>query len=232
MLKALLALGLLCLHQVIVHSARLSDQPSFVGLQAEDLDEDVCSDRLCYGLPMGCQSSSMNNSPKLGDSDSDRSLTTSGTSACTVLVTSKRLIDPSRPVSRDIYFELIALPTDRQSSYAAVGFSENGRMQGLVTECLHYKDPRSQSWVVKLKHSYNTPGDYRNIPVGIIGGIKTIETTYINGRYQCKWLVESAVEFNFEASNGSLISRREDLGYKNYHILLAAGEYNELSDCK
>lgn len=231
MIKALLPLALLYIGRQVVLGVRLSEQPNLIGLPTEDLGEDVCSDRLCYGLPMGCQSSTNNpQKPNFVEGDTEGSSPPMGSSTCSVLVTSKRVLDSNRPASRDIHFELIALPVDRQSSYAAVGFSENGRMQGLVTECLHFRDPRSQTWAVRLRHSYNTPGDYRNIPVHILGGIKTLETALINGRYQCKWLVESAVEFNFEAANGSLISRREDLGYKNYHILLATGEYNEFSD--
>lgn len=199
-------------------------------------NDDICSDRLCYGLPMGC----------LGGSSSSASASVMGTmmqptvnnhaeqsgSLCSVLVTSKRFIDPNRPFSRDILFELIALPVPEISNYAAVGFSETGRMQGLVSECLQYKDAKTQLQIIKLKHSYNTPGMYSNVPVTILSGIKNLGVSYENGYYQCRWIVESAVEFSYEASNGTIINRREDLGYKNYHILLASGEYNEFTDGK
>lgn len=174
---------------------------------------DICSNRLCYGLPMGC----------VGQQ---------GGSMCTVLVTSKRFIDPTRPVSRDILFELIALPIPDMSNYAAVGFSETGRMQGLVSECLQYKDAKTSLHIIKLRHSYNIPGIYTNVPATILSGIKSLGVSYENGYYQCRWIVESAVEFRYEALNGSIINKREDLGYKNYHILLANGEYDERADVK
>lgn len=228
-MRALFFLGLVTLIQNVGSTARLSEQSNFGASRIED---DTCSDRLCYGLPMGCQGSTAPDSPRSNQLDGERDDQSWSGSSCSVLVTSKRVIDPSRPVARDIFFELIALPVAKQSSYAAVGFSENGRMQGLVTECVQYRDPRSQLLVVKLKHSYNNPSDYRNIPVSIISGLKELETSYVNGRYQCRWLVESAVEFSYEANNGSLISRREDLGYKNYHILLATGDYDEVAEGK
>lgn len=182
--------------------------------------EDICADRLCYGLPTNCAGTAPN-------ADANQMAPT-----CLVLVTSKRFIDPDRPVSRDILFELIALPSPDMSNYAAVGFSETGRMAGLVSECLQYRDQKTQLQIIKLKHSYNVPSSYQNVPVNIISGIKSLGVSYENGYYQCRWIVESAVEFSYEAANGSTVMRREDLGYKNYHILLATGEYNERDDSK
>lgn len=191
--------------------------------------DDICSDKLCYGLPMGC----------IGNSASSQALAQpirgeyQYGSPCSVLVTSKRFIDPDRPVSRDILFELIALPAPYNiGNYAAVGFSENGRMQGLVSECLHYRDPKTQLPTVKLRHSYNIPGNFHNVPATISSGIKSLGVSWENGYYQCRWIVESAVEFSYEATNGTIMTLREDLGYKNYHILLAFGEYNEKTDLK
>lgn len=172
--------------------------------------DDICNDRLCYGLPSQCLSGSEQSGP-----------------LCSVLVTSKRFVDPNRPVSRDILFELIALPNPDISNYAAVGFSETGRMQGLVSECVQFKESNE----VKLRHSYNLPGAYTNIPVTILSGIKSFSTSFENGYYQCRWIVESAVEFSYEALNGTIINKREDLGYKNYHILLASGQV-DTTGCK
>lgn len=182
--------------------------------------EDICSDRLCYGLPMGC----LDRAPM---DQRDRSRVETSGSLCSVLVTSKRLIDPYRPAARDIHFELVALPQEGRSNYAAVGFSETGRMSGLVSECVQYRDANTKLQVIKLAHSYNIPGEYHNVPVTILSGIKNLGVSFENGYYQCRWVVESAVEFTYEAVNGSILNRREDLGYKNYHILLASGEYNE-----
>lgn len=219
----------------IVPGSSLSSQRSDSSLS----NEDICSDRLCYGLPMGCLG---------GEESSGGTMSTNGNSLispinpiqtgrmagskCSVLVTSKRFIDPNRPVSRDILFELIALPVPDISNYAAVGFSETGRMQGLVSECLQYRDSKTQLQIIKLSHSYNIPNAYTNVPVTILSGIKNLGVSFENGFYQCRWIVESAVEFSYEATNGSIINRREDLGYKNYHILLAAGQYNEVTDGK
>lgn len=195
--------------------------------------DDICSDKLCFGLPMGC----IGNSP-LSQALSSHSLINTGEqqqsgSSCSILITSKWFIDPDRPVSRDILFELIALPApDLSSNYAAVGFSDNGRMQGLVSECLQYRDAKTQLQIIKLKHSYNIPGEFSNVPVTILSGIKSLGVSWENGYYQCRWIVESAVEFSYEARNGSIINLREDLGYKNYHILLASGEYDEKKDLK
>lgn len=190
--------------------------------------EDTCADRLCYGLPQGCQ---LGNGP-LTNRNSQASQMAASRSQCNVLVTSKRFIDPNRPVARDILFELIALPAPDQGNYAAVGFSQTGRMQGLVSECLQYRNSKTQVQIIKLKHSYNIPGAYHNVPVKILSGIKNLGVSFEDGHYQCRWIVESAVEFSYEAANGSLVTRREDLGYKNYHILLATGEYNQASDGK
>ena len=188
--------------------------------------EDVCSDRLCFGLPMGC----LDRSPT---TPNDRSRVESSGSLCSVLVTSKRFIDPYRPVARDIHFELVALPADGRSNYAAVGFSETGRMAGLVSECLQYRDANNrQLQVIKLAHSYNIPGLYQNVPVKILSGIINLGVSYEDGYYQCRWIVQSAVEFTYEEPNGTVVNRREDLGYRNYHILLASGEYNEKLNCK
>lgn len=174
---------------------------------------DVCTERLCYGLPQSCF-----NNP-LGT-----------TTSCSVLVTSRRFIDPNRPDARDILIELIALPVPDISNYAAVGFSETGQMQGLVSECLQYRDTKTHLQIIKLKHSYNIPGAYNNVPATIRSGLKNLGVSYENGYYQCRWIVESTVEFSYEAANGSLINKRAELGHKNYHILLAAGEYNEFTD--
>lgn len=165
--------------------------------------DDICADRLCYGLPSQC----------LGGPEQ-------GGPLCSVLVTSKRYIEPGRPASRDILFELIALPNPDSNNYAAVGFSETGRMQGLVSECVHLRDGNR----VELRHSYNIPGAYTNVPINVLSGIKSFSTSFENGYYQCRWIVDSAVEFSYEALNGTVITRREDLGYKNYHILLASGQ--------
>lgn len=198
-------------------------QPNFKSSNSSSPTGDTCADKLCYGLPMGCVGNSAVSQPLQGET----------TPLCSVLVTSKRFIDPNRPISRDILFELIALPApDLSSNYAAVGFSETGRMAGLVSECLQYRDAKTQLHIIKLKHSYNIPGIYHNIPVSISSGVKNLGVTWDNGYYQCRWIVESAVEFSYEATNGSIIQRREDLGYKNYHILLATGEYNEQTDTK
>lgn len=187
----------------------------------------VCSDRLCYGLPMGC----LDRAPV-----SQNNLTRTDTSnlLCSVLVTLKHLIDPYRPVARDIHFELVALPRDgNRGNYAAVGFSETGRMAGLVSECVQYRDSNTKLQVIRLEHSYNIAGQYSNVPVTILSGIKNLGVSYENGYYQCRWVVESAVEFTYEDStNGSLMTKREDLGYKNYHILLAAGEFDERTNSK
>lgn len=166
--------------------------------------DDFCADRLCYGLPSQC----------LGGAEQNGQL-------CSVLVTSKRLLDPTRPNRYDILFELIALPSSDSGNYAAVGFSENGRMQGLVSECVQSKESNS---LVKLRHSYNLPGAYTNVPVTILSGIKSFSSSFENGYYQCRWIVESGVEFSYEALNGTVINKREDLGYRNYHILLASGQ--------
>lgn len=187
--------------------------------------EDICSDRLCYGLPMGC----LDRSPM---SQRDKSRVENSGTLCSVLVTSKRFIDPYRPASRDIHFELVALPVEGRSNYAAVGFSETGRMAGLVSECLQYRDSNTHLQVIKLAHSYNIPGAYSNVPVTILGGIQNLGVSFESGYYQCRWIVESAVEFTYEDLNGTVVNRREDLGYKNYHILLASGEYNEQDNCK
>lgn len=187
--------------------------------------DDVCSDRLCYGLPMGC----LDRAPT---SQQDVTRVETSGSLCSVLVTSKRLIDPYRPVARDIHFELVALPQNDRSNYAAVGFSETGRMAGLVTECLQYRDSVTQLQIIKMAHSYNIPGVYSNVPATILSGIKNLGVSYENGYYQCRWVVESAVEFTYEEPNGTVVNKREDLGYKNYHILLASGEYNERNNYK
>jgi hypothetical protein len=205
---------------VIPNNNRLLGQKS-----RQRRSEDVCSDRLCYGLPMGC----LDRTP-MNQQDVSR-VETSG-SLCSVLVTSKRLIDPYRPVARDIHFELVALPQDGRSNYAAVGFSETGRMSGLVTECLQYRDSATQLQIIKMAHSYNIPGAYNNVPATILSGVKNLGVSYENGYYQCRWVVESAVEFTYEDPNGTVVNKREDLGYKNYHILLASGEYNERSNYK
>ena len=105
-------------------------------------------------------------------------------------------------------------------------------MQGLVSECLQYRDSKTQLQIIKLRHSYNVPAMYENIPVTILSGIKNLGVSYENGYYQCRWIVESAVEYSYELGNGSIVTRQEDLGYKNYHILLASGEYNEGTDGK
>lgn len=190
-----------------------------------DPSEDICADRLCQGLPQGCLAG--------GSIDGGNIRTgVSRSSQCSVLVTSKRFIDPNRPVARDILFELIALPVPNQGNYAAVGFSDTGRMQGLVSECLQYRDAKTQVQIIKLKHSFNMPAMYSNVPVKILSGIKNLGVSFEDGHYQCRWIVESAVEFSYEALNGSVITRREDLGYRNYHILLATGEYNQISDIK
>lgn len=177
-------------------------------------------------LNAGAQSS---NNIKMNDMDIDQH-SKSAIDQCRVLVTSKRFIDPDRPASRDIMFELIALPEPDSNSYAAVGFSETGRMQGLVSECLQHLDPKANIQMVYLKHSYNIPGTYQNVQVNVLSGIKDLGMSFKNGRYQCRWIVESAVEFSYEASNGSTITQREDLGYKNYHILLATGRYDPVED--
>lgn len=189
--------------------------------------ENTCADRLCYGLPQGCQ---LGAGAPQDISSMAQAATAANGHKCNVLVTSKRFIDPNRPVSRDILFELIALPVPDQGNYAAVGFSETGRMQGLVSECLQYRDTKTQVQIIKLKHSYNLPGAYHNVPVQILSGIKNFGVSFEDGHYQCRWIVESGVEFTYEAVNGTLIRTREDLGYRNYHILLATGEYNQASD--
>ena len=187
--------------------------------------DDICSDRLCYGLPMGC----LDRAP--ADQREKSRVETSG-SLCSVLVTSKRLIDPYRPASRDIYFEIVALPAEGRNNYAAVGFSESGRMAGLVSECVQYRDGSTQLQVIKLAHSFNIAGSYHNVPATISSGIKNLGVSYENGYYQCRWVVESAVEFSYEDPNGTTIERHEDLGYKNYHILLASGEYDKQGQSK
>lgn len=185
---------------------------------------DVCSDRLCYGLPMGCLD---RNRPASTTQDA-----ISSGSRCSVLVTSKHLIDPYRPVARDIHFELVALPVATQSNYAAVGFSDDGKMSGLVSECLQYRDSNTKLQIITLAHSYNIPGAFSNVPVTILSGIKNLGVSFENGYYQCRWVVESAVEFTYEGLDGQVVNKREDLGYKNYHILLASGPFNERTNKK
>lgn len=198
---------------------------------------DICSDRLCYGLPMGCLDN-LNTNNRLPSSSSSLSnqfnenggqqSSSSSSSRCSVLVTSKHLIDPYKPVARDIHFELVAVPISGQGNYAAVGFSDNGRMSGLVSECLQYWDPKTKLHIITLAHSFNMPGVYQNVPAIIHSGIKNLGVSFENGYYQCRWVVESAVEFQYEDPiNGQVVQKREDLGYKNYHILLASGQYNE-----
>lgn len=178
---------------------------------------------------MGCLGSSSAGGSKATEEISpDQSMG----SLCSVLVTSKRIIDPYKVTSRDIMFELIALPQPGQSNYAAVGFSENGRMQGFVSECVQYRDSKTNLQVIKSKYSYNIPGAFTNVPVNILSGIRHLGVSFENGYYQCRWIVETAVEFSYEAPNGTIVTQREDLGYKNYHILLASGRYDENTDSK
>lgn len=204
-------------------------------LSGSSSSADLCADKLCYGLPMGCASSQMLAGASVNNDQSSNQRQqvsdNGGGESCTVLMTSKRFVNPSKPAARDIFFELIAIAAPDRSNYAAVGFSENGRMQGFVSECLQYRDSSAPVQIVQLKHSYNLPG-YMNVPVNIMSGIKSFGVSYVNGHYQCRWSVESAVEFSFEAPNGSVIIKREDLGYKNYHILLASGDYDEVKDLK
>lgn len=209
--------------------------------------EDVCVERLCFGLPSGCLNTGSQSAaaaalrspgPSLGRQLSHLSSVSTGPngelggSLCSVLVTSKQFIDPYRPGSRDILFELIALPGPNVNNYAAVGFSENGRMQGFVSECIQRRDTKTNLQIISLRHSYNIPGAYKNVPVTVISGIDNLGVTNEEGYYQCRWIVKSSVEFTYEASNGSTITRQEDLGYKNYHILLASGEYDPNTDGK
>lgn len=194
--------------------------------------DDICTDHLCYGLPMGCLGSTQTGSSSRNGAAHQSEQTNSG-ATCSVLVTSKRFVDPNRPISRDILFQLIASKSPNSNdNYAAVGFSETGRMQGLVSECVQFRDSQTQQQKVILKHSFNLPGNYRNVPAKILSGVRDLGSSYENGYYQCRWIVESAVEFSYEALNGSLIYRREDLGYKNYHILLATGGYDSSTDGK
>lgn len=203
--------------------------------------EDVCVERLCFGLPTGCLTAGSQSAAAAAlrppGSSLNRQLgnlntaypspsTELGGSLCSVLVTSKQFIDPYRPGSRDILFELIALPGPNVNNYAAVGFSENGRMQGFVSECIQVRDSKTKLQIILLRHSYNIPGAYRNVPATVISGIKNLGVTNEEGYYQCRWIVESSVEFTYEALNGTSITKQEDLGYKNYHILLASGEYD------
>jgi len=105
-------------------------------------------------------------------------------------------------------------------------------MSGLVTECLQYKDSNTNLQVITLAHSFNVPGTYRNLPVSILSGIKNLGVSFENGYYQCRWIVESAVEFTYEDLDGQIVTKREDLGYRNYHILLASGAYDERTKIK
>lgn len=223
-------------------------------------NEDFCADRLCYGLPMGCINNMPpammggGGSGELGDdaggSTSDRPIAsplaypakvyntdlsrsqTNGQS-CTALVTSKRNINPEKPNSREIMFELIAQSSsDGTSSYAAVGFSENGRMGGLVIECIRSVNPKTPSQSVMIKHSYNVPGEYTNVKANIHNGFRQVGLSYESGFYKCSWIVDAAVDYSFTTMNNTTHSRREDLGYKNYHILLATGVYDDSSEQK
>lgn len=207
----------------------MSSSSGTAGGDTSASQDDICADRLCYGLPMGCLTSK---SPAQHTMALDGPVG-SPQSQCSVLVTSKRFIDPDRPVARDIMFELIATPEQNTNNYAAVGFSHDGKMAGsLVSECLQYHDTKVNLQVVMLAHSYNSGPTYENVPARIKSGIKNLGVSFENGRYQCRWIVESAVEFSYEALNGSTIFKREDLGYKNYHIILATGEYNVDSEKK
>lgn len=208
--------------------------------------EDVCLERLCFGLPKNCLNAGSHSAtaaalrspgPSLGRPPISHlnSAPTGlngepGGPLCSVLVTSKQFIDPYRPGSRDILFELIAVPGPGMNSYAAVGFSETGRMQGFVTECIQRRDTKTNLQIISLRHSYNIPGAYKNVPATIISGIDNLGVTNEEGYFQCRWIVKSSVEFTYEALNGSTITRQEDLGYKNYHILLASGEYDPVTD--
>lgn len=181
---------------------------------------DYCHDKLCYGLPTGC----LEVAAKSDSSPLEF--------ACTVLVTSKRMIDPSNPVKRDILFELYAKTDSTTDSYAAVGFSETGRMQGLVSACIHSDKKGDRFNIITLQHSYNILGAYTNVPVNIKSGIKNLGVTVEDGTFQCRWIVQSSVEFSYELPNGTLMTTQADLGYKNFHIQLAQGSYDSAMDLK
>lgn len=173
-----------------------------------------CQDKLCYGLPQGC----VELAAKSDVSPLDY--------ACQVLVTSKRIIDPMQPVKRDILFELYAKTDPTTDSYAAVGFSETGRMHGLVSACIHSDKKSDKLNLISLQHSYNIFNAYVNVPVTIRSGIKNLGVQVEDGTFQCRWIVQSSVEFTFDHLNGSIITTQADLGYKNFYIQLAQGDYD------
>lgn len=215
-------------------SETITSLPHLAKARQRRAGTDTCSDRLCYGLPMGCLGSSSSPQPSRTSMGSsvlgEQQVSTDP--KCNVLVTSKRIIDPYKVTARDIMFELIALPVEGQGNYAAVGFSENGRMQGFVSECIQTRDPKTSLHKIVLQHSYNIPGSYSNVPATIISGIRNLGVSYEHGYFQCRWIVETAVDFSYEALNGTQITLREDLGYKNYHILLASGRFDEVLGSK
>lgn len=179
-----------------------------------------CQDKLCYGLPQGC----VELAAKSDVSPLDY--------ACQVLVTSKRIIDPMQPVKRDILFELYAKTDPTTDSYAAVGFSETGRMHGLVSACIHSDKKSDKLNLISLQHSYNIFNAYTNVPVTIRSGIKNLGVQVEDGTFQCRWIVQSSVEFTFDHFNGSVITTQTDLGYKNFYIQLAQGDYDSTTGSK
>lgn len=169
---------------------------------------DYCNDKLCFGLPKDCLNSE-NGSPTIY-------------SDCSAIVTSKTIVDPARPSKREILFELIGKSPSDGDSYVAVGFSESGKMEGLVSECV-YSDRRGDKLkVITVRHSFNVPGRYNNIPVTVKSGIKNLGVSAEDGSFHCRWIVESSVEFSYE-DDGELVTTQADLAYKNFHILLARG---------
>lgn len=179
---------------------------------ASDTAADHCLDKLCYGIPDGCLGiTSMTPNPLKS-------------SECWAVVTSKTIIDPSQPSKREILFELISkFPTDGDA-YFAVGFSETGRMRGLVTECRYTDRKGDELKVISLQHSYNLPNTYTNIPVHIRSGIKNLGVSTEDGNYLCRWIVQSSVEYSYDPGNGTLVIEQADLAYKDYYILLATGK--------
>lgn len=191
--------------------------PSVAQFQVQS---NFCQDKLCFGLPQGC----VEEAAKKQINPLEYS--------CQVLVTSKRIIDPMQPVKRDILFELYAKADPTQDTYAAVGFSETGRMQGLVSACIHSDKKGDKLNVINLRHSYNILNSYENVPVTIRSGIKNYGVQIEDGTFQCRWLVQTSVEFTFEHTNGTTVTTQADLGYKNFYIQLAQGSHDATTESK